>query len=382
VIKNAAFLIFFVGYSVFANEVCKNVDSSPLFDEIRAEIKSCHPHDVHLTFDDGPSLIATEKILEGLKKRNAKATFFISTTNLEKGSQLQDLVLKEIEEGHTVGDHGYEHNAYDLRIVGGKVEDKGYSELDANKQIKKSINLLDKATNGKFSEQNIKMFRFPYGRGAMPSPDELNYMEEHNEITFRSKKYFERLREYRQTSHAVAEISSKGFSHLGWNHDSEDFKYGVSSASELNVKDFVKENLKRMCASNELSQVALFHDIKSINVKAIPLIIDVGRCMGLSFVSSQELIHKSEQLIKSGVLIPKDSQLKGTAKFPNDVLDIIVQNISGHKCEVLSPPTYNNCKSSNGRIYKHCEGEDSICINGEWESRAKTILDGKCNLAN
>lgn len=386
--KNIIFSIVFVGQSVLASEVCNNVDNDPLFEEIRAEIKSCHPHDVHLTFDDGPSLNATEKILEGLKKRNTKATFFISTTNLNDGGgipnervrALQILVNQEIEDGHVVGDHGFDHNAYDLRIVSGKVEEKGYTDLEASKQIEKSIELLNRATKGKFSQQNIKMFRFPYGRGAMPSPDELNYMEEHKQITFQSNIYSERLKEYRKLSHAVGSIEEKGFAHLGWNHDSEDFKYGVNNAEEMSVKNFVKENLKRLCSSKESSQVALFHDIKSINAKAIPLIIDIGRCAGLSFIPAQKILDQPDRFTASGVLIPKNFQMKAAAKNAGNALDIISLQLSSPKCELVTPPTHKSCTSSNGKTYRHCEGEDSICFNGQWESRASAILEGKCDL--
>lgn len=379
-LKGVLFTIFLVGYSVFATEVCKNIGNDPLFNELRSEIKNCKAHDVHITFDDGPSLIATENILKELKKRNTKATFFISTKNLEKGSELQDLVYKELADGHTVGSHGYDHNAYDLRIVNGSVEDKGYSEAEAGKQINKSIGLLNQATRDKFSQQKIKMFRFPYGRGAMPSPDELNYMEVHKEIVFQSKNYSERLQEYRKASRAVGSISEKGFSHLGWNHDSQDFKYGVSNDSEVSVKDFVKENLQRLCTSKESTQVALFHDIKAINAKAIPLIIDVGRCLGLNFISAQEMLQSTDHLAASGVLIPKDFQLKGAVKNPNDALDVIMGKLAGQTCQLQIPPTHKACTSSNGKTYKHCEGDDSICFEGEWESRATIILEGKCNL--
>lgn len=378
--KSALFAIFLVNYSAFANETCNNLNNDPLFQQIRANFKLCNAHDVHITFDDGPSLIATEKILNELKKRNTKATFFISTTNLEKGSDLQNLVLKEIEEGHSVGDHGHEHNAYDLRMINGQVEDKGYTRVEADEQINKSIKLLDRATNNKFSQQQTKLFRFPYGRGAMPSADELDYMESHGQITFRSNKYSERLTEYRKLSHPVSAISEKGFSHLGWNHDSQDFKYGVKNDAEINVKDFVTENLQRLCTSREITQVALFHDIKAINAKAIPLIIDIGKCLGLSFISADKMMKSSAHLTSSGVLIPKDYQLKSIVPNFQDTKEAVVKYLSPAKCEILTPPTYKACISSNGRSYKHCEGEDSICYNGEWISRVKAVIESKCNL--
>jgi peptidoglycan/xylan/chitin deacetylase (PgdA/CDA1 family) len=373
------FLLLFSSQFILASETCNNIENDPLFDELKNDIKKCNAHDIHITFDDGPSTIATAKILDKLKARNTKATFFISTTNLEKSTELQNLITRELNEGHVVGDHGYEHNAYDLRMINGKVEENGFSPAARTNQIVKSIELLNKASSGRFSQQKNLLFRFPYGRGAMPSPDELNQMEQSKKIVFESKSYSERLNQYRKLSPAVEAIAEKGFSHLGWNHDSEDFKYTVKNDTEVSVKDFVKENLNRMCNSKEKNQVALFHDIKSINVKAIPLIVDVGRCLGLKFVSAKELLISETQLTKSGVLIPKDFQLKGAAQNV-DNLDKLISKLNCSTCEIITPPTHNSCISNNGKTYKHCEGEDSICINGEWESRPKVLLEQKCKI--
>lgn len=366
-----SFLIFFLSYSVSANDVCQK------FEKLISEIKSCNPHDIHLTFDDGPRGATTDKILKALKERETKATFFVSTHNLEKHGELKEIIAQEINAGHTVADHGHEHKAYDLRIANGNV-DKGYSSKVASEQINKSMELLNSATNGKFSRQKIKMFRFPYGRGAMPSPHELDYMEDHGQIIFQSKNYSERLVQYRSgSSHALASISDKGFSHLGWNYDSEDSR---EPAKELD--DYVLDNLKRMCNSKEKIQVALFHDIKAINALAIPLIIDAGRCLGLKFISAQEMLQSQEYLIANGVLIPKDYQLKGAAR-QLDGLDKLIEKLSVQRCLPLTPPTKKSCKSYDGRIYQHCEGEDSICVDGEWNSRAKLILnrDQRCDLS-
>lgn len=64
---------------------------------------------VALTFDDGPSWNKTEKLLDGLKERNAKVSFFML------GSRIQgqeELVKRIYEEGHTIGSHSYEHKNF------------------------------------------------------------------------------------------------------------------------------------------------------------------------------------------------------------------------------------------------------------------------------
>jgi peptidoglycan-N-acetylglucosamine deacetylase len=61
-----------------------------------------------LTFDDGPHAIYTPKILDYLKKANAKATFFIITTNVNE--KTFPLVKRMLDEGHIVASHGKTHD--------------------------------------------------------------------------------------------------------------------------------------------------------------------------------------------------------------------------------------------------------------------------------
>ena len=61
---------------------------------------------MYLTFDDGPSQENTNAVLDVLKKRNIKATFFVVGHFLETAP---DLVKRMVEEGHMVGNHTYHH---------------------------------------------------------------------------------------------------------------------------------------------------------------------------------------------------------------------------------------------------------------------------------
>mgnify|MGYP001208712793 CR=1 FL=1 len=61
---------------------------------------------VAITFDDGPS-IYTERILQQLAKKNATATFFLQAKNIE---QYPNLALKIYAAGHSVANHGYQHD--------------------------------------------------------------------------------------------------------------------------------------------------------------------------------------------------------------------------------------------------------------------------------
>lgn len=61
----------------------------------------------YLTFDDGPTLKATSKILDILKSLNIKATFFVVGKNVKEHPEL---VKRAYEEGHYIANHGYSHN--------------------------------------------------------------------------------------------------------------------------------------------------------------------------------------------------------------------------------------------------------------------------------
>ena len=61
---------------------------------------------VALTFDDGPSAAWTPALLDGLKERGVKATFFLIGENADKNPEI---VKRMAEEGHLIGNHTYHH---------------------------------------------------------------------------------------------------------------------------------------------------------------------------------------------------------------------------------------------------------------------------------
>ena len=60
---------------------------------------------IAITFDDGPS-VCTPALLDGLKERGVKATFFLVGENVET---YPDIVKRIYEEGHLIGNHTYHH---------------------------------------------------------------------------------------------------------------------------------------------------------------------------------------------------------------------------------------------------------------------------------
>ena len=59
-----------------------------------------------LTFDDGPHPVWTPLLLDGLKERGVKATFFLMGENIPGN---EEIVERMVREGHLVGNHSYRH---------------------------------------------------------------------------------------------------------------------------------------------------------------------------------------------------------------------------------------------------------------------------------
>ncbi len=99
---------------------------------------------VYLTFDDGPGP-NTKKILDILKKRGVKATFFVTG---KKDDFSKEMYKRIVDEGHTLGMHSYSH-----------VYDEIYASEEAFSQdLDKLYEYLHDVT-GVYS----KYYRFPGG---------------------------------------------------------------------------------------------------------------------------------------------------------------------------------------------------------------------------
>lgn len=102
-----------------------------------------HPA-VALTFDDGPSSRYTPELLDGLKERGVKASFFLVGKNIEENS---DLIRRMEAEGHLIGNHTYNHVQLDK-----------ISDASAREEILKTNNAIYEAT-GRYPQY----MRPPYG---------------------------------------------------------------------------------------------------------------------------------------------------------------------------------------------------------------------------
>ena len=94
---------------------------------------------LRLTFDDGPHPESTPRLIETLNQLHLTATFFCTGENAEQYPQLIDDLRNE---GHQIGNHGYQH------LSGWRLSTKSFVE-----NVTKGQDIL-----------KTSLFRPPYGR--------------------------------------------------------------------------------------------------------------------------------------------------------------------------------------------------------------------------
>jgi len=223
-------------------------------------------HKVHLTFDDGPKIPETLKILDSLKKfkPSVKATFFITTTHFDfvmkkepsqySRSEKAKIAVLEImkQEGHTFGSHSHVH----LDHAGGQQNSRREinQNLERNNAIWKKLKLPKPAP-----------FRFPYGAGWFKNQS--------------SRTEKERLI-------SLKAIKENGFVPLHWDIDSWDW-------SKYKRKALPDSVLQQICTHK--GGVALFHDIQSSTAENIGLIMESIKASGHELVSYNEIKTVSDR---------------------------------------------------------------------------------------
>ncbi len=98
---------------------------------------------IALTFDDGPDKDFTPQVLDILKKNDIKATFFVVGENV---GWSPEILKREYEEGHAIGNHTFTHI---------NVAKRSYGEID--KEISQTQEAVKKVIG---EEPNL--FRPPY----------------------------------------------------------------------------------------------------------------------------------------------------------------------------------------------------------------------------
>ena len=183
---------------------------------------------IAMTFDDGPSPETTPRLLDILKQRNIKATFFMIGQNAERNPAIVKRILAE---GHEIGNHSWTHPQLS------KLSDDRVTE-----EINKTQNAIKDS-----SGYTPVLMRPPYGA-----------------ITARQKDWIEK---------------QFGLSVIIWSVDPFDWKRPGASVIE-----------ERILAGARPGAIVLSHDIHKQTVDAMPATLDALAAKGFKFVTVSQLI--------------------------------------------------------------------------------------------
>jgi cellulose synthase/poly-beta-1,6-N-acetylglucosamine synthase-like glycosyltransferase/peptidoglycan/xylan/chitin deacetylase (PgdA/CDA1 family) len=206
---------------------------------------------IAITFDDGPDPQWTPKILDVLKEKNVKATFFLIGVEAQENASLTKRIYNE---GHEIGNHTFTHP--DIANVS-----KRYFEVE--------LNLTERFFEGKLGVKPV-LFRPPYSIDQEPdTADQVRPLELAQQL---------------------------GYITVGDKVDPNDWRDDPRRPADEIVADVLK-NLPP-CAPGNLAcgNIILLHDgggNRSETVKALPQIIDGMRARGYEIVPVSELLGKT-----------------------------------------------------------------------------------------
>jgi peptidoglycan-N-acetylglucosamine deacetylase len=187
---------------------------------------------IAMTFDDGPSPETTPRLLDILKQRNIKVTFFMIGQNAERNPEIVKRILAE---GHEIGNHSWTHPQLS------KLSDQRVTD-----EITKTQDAIKNA-----SGYTPVLLRPPYGA-----------------ITSRQKDWIEK---------------QFGLSIIMWSVDPFDWKRPGASVIE-----------QRILAGARPGSIILSHDIHKQTVDAMPATLDALAQKGFKFVTVSQLIAMNQ----------------------------------------------------------------------------------------
>jgi peptidoglycan-N-acetylglucosamine deacetylase len=206
---------------------------------------------IAITFDDGPDPEWTPKILDVLKQKGVKGTFFLIGIEAEKYGAVTKRIYSE---GHEIGNHTFTHP--DISNIS-----KRYFEVE--------LNLTESLFESKLGVKPV-LFRPPYSIDQEPdTEDQVRPLELSQDM---------------------------GFITVGDKLDPNDWRDNPRRTADEIVQD-VMANLPP-CAPTNLTcgNILLLHDgggNRAETVKALPVIIDQLRAKGYEVVPVSELLGKT-----------------------------------------------------------------------------------------
>ncbi len=175
-----------------------------------------------LTFDDGPALDKTPKVLELLDQHGYKAVFFVCGahfTGKSAAAEKARALLREIvARGHAVGNHTVHH----LFLCGKPGVDRAVEEIEGNGQL-----IADAIGAPPY------LFRTPYGAHCAT---------------------------------LEATLASLGVRPIGWDIDPQDWRL----KNAVKIEATVKAALRRL----DGRAILLLHDVQAATLVALPKILD------------------------------------------------------------------------------------------------------------
>lgn len=153
--------------------------------------KSIKSNEIAITFDDGPHPKFTPKVLELLKKHNAKATFFLIGKNAK---QYPEIVKKIIEDGHTIGNHTFNHST-------------NFGFLNT-KQVIDELNQTDTII-ASITNKKLHLFRPPFGV-TNPSIAKAVKRTEHQVIGWNNRSLDTKLKQESKIFNRITRKLQKG----------------------------------------------------------------------------------------------------------------------------------------------------------------------------
>lgn len=219
------------------------VDRSDVEDMLSNKYSKDKDKMVFLTFDDGPNIETTENILNTLKDKEVKATFFVLGNSIEKSDKVKELLKRQLKDGHAIGNHSYSHDYK-------KLYPKGIVDVDAfMNEIKKTNDLIREAVGENF---DTKVVRMPAGRMSRNRDSNIKNLDN--------------------------VFKEQGYASIDWNSvngDGENKKY-----SNVEMVNYIKNTSK-----NKNKVVILMHDAhgKIKTREILPEVIDYFKEQGYQF---------------------------------------------------------------------------------------------------